>query len=660
MGRTLGTLSKTDREQYLWRVFEEAERFKQPKEQEIIEVFRFLRNLKDDASPYRATLRHPYAFSAAQTIKAQIYPVIFSGDPAVQILDPNPDNRDRNQTTERILSGLIKNPMLSNFKPAFERGLDDAIWFGFSYPWTYFRSRYKRIGPRFEPRMFNQQPIFDNNGDVVLDAVYDDVRVYHAPWLEHVDVWDTFIHPDGIRGFTRRDVTGYELLAQAQGDNPIYDLSTVNGMIRQELFSRKVASDVGSYHAGTPSMQMRDQMSAEAGAEPPRHSELQSSYWEKDVLAKPYTLLHYDDGEYHGTYAVLSTGRQLRELRFFQGVNYDGSSNRMNLRTWTSPQDIYGTSWFVVSKDLLQLHSNFYRAAADAAALQVHPMYVGSQQMRMSGSDPVFGPGAVIWTPHVNRSLDEHFKRLETGGDFFNTFQLVDQIQRGLDMGLGQGDPQRGLHTGGRKTAFETQRVSQGAQNKIEVLNTKINDDFIIPLARKWTAMVAEHYTGKDYARILGVEGAGYMPPSREEIITGLQYIPKGSLTAADSQMRQARWPGIFQIALQALPYMQVPHIHELYKRVMEDMQVEAATRAIPSINDPQMTEYMELVQGAMMTAGAGGGATGQASPPSSPGDISTLLSQIGGGTAPPGPTDGGGGGVTSGIAAGNGGGGRF
>jgi hypothetical protein len=634
---TLQGLSRTEREEYLWEVFREAESFRQGREDGMIRVFRYLRDLADPDTPYRTRMRHPYAFSAAQTIKAMIYPVLFSADPAVQIIDPNPDNYDRNQIAEELLTGHLKNPLRTNFPVAFEKVCDDAIWFGWSAPWTWFRSETRVVGPRFEPRLAGGTQFLDDIGNAVVDEVYEEVPVYHAPWLEPVDVWDTFLHPDGRRGFTRRDVTGYELLAQSSGANPMYDRERVLLMINREIRA-KTAKSVQKFGDGSASFMERDQLSMEAGAEPPRHSELESSRWEKDVLARPFVVLHYDDGNSHGTYAVASTGG-LMELRFFRGVNYDGSPNRLFCRTWQSPQELYGTSFFEVARDLLDFHSNIYRAAGDAAALQVHPVFVASQQFRMSGQQPVFGPGAIIYTPTTVRSPDEHFKRLDTGMDFFQTFQLADNaVKRDLDLVFSQGDPQRGIFEGGRRTAYETSIVSAGAQGRIEVLVKKMFNEFVVPLCRKWLAMMSQHYTGRDYRRMLGSRAEDYSPPTITEIVSSLSYVPKGSITLSDTQTRRAQWPAIFDASLKSLPYMQIPHIRELFRRMLEDMGQEAVTRAIPSEGDPRFTEYQSRIMNAMSMGGGEGAASGAPSPPRSPTDISGLLRSLGGATAPPGP----------------------
>lgn len=642
----LKTLPKEERASYLWDVFRDCEAFKAPKEQEILETFRFLRNLKDEETPYKANLRHPYAFSAAQSIKARIWPVIFSADPVCQLVDPNPDNYERNQIAEKLLTAHVNNPLRTNFAAAWDRLLNDAVWFGWSASYTYFRSRTKIIGPRFRPKTFNGEPVFEDDGRVLIEEIYRRLRTYHAPHLVHNDVWDFFLHPDGVQAFIRRDVTGYELLAQSEGANPIYDPSAVRAAIMQESRSER-SRRTENFSEGSATMMDRDAMAAEVGAEPPRHSEIERARYDKDILSKPFVVMHYDNGESHGSFLVRSGGGGFRQLRWFNGVSYDGEPNWRMLTTYSSPQELYGTSLFSQHVDFLRLHSRFFQAGADAAALQVQPMFVGSQQMRNMGTQPVFGPGGIIWTPHVNRSLDEHFKRLEIGKDFWNSFQLVDQMQRGLDQAFHQGDPQRGLFAGGRKTAYETAEVSAGANAQIEVMYKRIGEQWAVPLFKKWLAMFTEHYTARDYVLMLGSKGADYIPPSTEEIISGMSYIPKGSLVNADSQMRASRWPAIAQTAMQLLPLMQIPHIREIFVRMVEDMGAEAISRLIPSEDDPRLSEYMANVQQAMASQQATGGPGGQPSPPRSPGDISGLLKEIGGGQAPPGPVNtGGNGGV--------------
>lgn len=636
---TLSDRTPEDRAKYLRQVWVECEEYFDQKANDLISVFNYIRGVKDQSTIYKTKLRHPYAFSVAQAIKSMIYPALFAADPVIQIIDPNPDNYPRNQILEELHTGHIKNPLRTNFPQAFEKVIDSLIWFGYSCPWTYFRSEEKRVGPRFEPVSYGGSPAFDAEGRVVLEEVYEMLRVYHAPWLEDNDVWDTFRHPDNRRGFTRRDVTGYSLLAQSKGPNPIYDPEKVARIINRELMSAKSKAAV-NYHDGTGNMRDRDELAVQAGAEPPRHSELSRSNWAKDVLAKPFVLMHYDDGDQVGTY-VVGSDDSFEELRWNDGASYDGQSNAIMCRLRQNPQEIFGTSDFSVAKDMLDFQTDLYRAAADATALQVHPTFLASQQLRMSGQQPVFGPGAIIWTPTVNRTLDEHFKRLEIGKDFLLTFQTGDTIvKRDLDQMFAVDDPQRGGFQGGRRTAYEAANTMQGVQGRTEVAVKKIFTDFVVPLVRKWTAMFTVHYSRRDYVKMLGsTKGLEYVPPTLDEIVSGLQYVPKGSITLADSQTRRAQWPAITDSAVKLLPYMQVPHIWEMFKRMLEDMGQEAVSRLVPSPDDPRFTEYQAKIMAAMQQqASMGGGPGGSPSPPKSPGDISGMLSSIGGGKAPPGP----------------------
>lgn len=658
MPLNLGALSQTDREEYLWRVFREAEDFRLQKEIKILEVFRYVRGIKDDNSPYRNDLRHPYAYSSAEAQIASLAPIPFSGDPVVQLVDPNVENHERNQMTEKMLTALIKNPCKSNFFVAYLRILMDVVWFGFTYPYTYFRARSKRLGPRFEPVIGpDGMPAVRDDGSPLVRETYRDVTVYNAPWLEHNDVWDTFIHPDKRRGFTRRDRTGYEIMAQSKGRNPMYDPDRVQFMIRREAMrSRRMQQQ--SFHSGPESFSNRDAMAAEAGAEPLRHDELERAFWAKDILAKPYVLLHYDDGEFSGTYAVSNDRMGLMELRFNQGVNYDGESNRFSLVASASPQEVYGTSNLEWHMPLLKMHSSFYQAAADGMALTVHPTYLVSQQFQTMGGRMVVGPGSMIPVPSTSKgNLEEHVKPLAMATNMFTGLQFTDVMQRDLDRGFGLGDPQRGIFAGGRKTAYETNVVAEGASNRTNLIQMQIENMFLIPMIRKWTAMMAEHYTGRDYVKMLGPDGAFYIPPSTEEIISGMTYVPTGSISSSDQQLRAARWPGILQLLTNTMQFMELPWMHEAVKRALEDQGVDSVSRLIPALGSPQMTEHMMKVQ--MLNQQGAGQGPGATPVPRSPGDlmgalgISDQMSAAGGATAPPGNANGG-------SPSGNGNSGRF
>lgn len=649
-----------ERERYLWQVFRECEDYKQAKEARILEVFRFVRALPDKDTVYRATLRHPYAFAAAEAQRSAIYPVLFSADPAVNLVDPNPGNFQRNQTAEKLLTGLIHNPLRTNFPLYYDRMLTDLIWFGFQAPYTFFRTREKMIGPRWVPRvLMDGTPATDVDGNPILEEEYEPVRVYHAPYFPYFDVWDIFLHPDGVRGFIRRDVSGYELRGQSLSSNPVYDPRRVARLIRSEYGRSRKTMQIENFTRGTESMRNRDLMAAEVGAEPLRHDEILNSDWAKDVLAKPFVLLNYDDDEHHGVYAVSSDGSGLMELSFFRGVNYDGSSQRMLVTSNQSPQEVYGTSVLDWSLDLLKLHSKFYQAAADITALTMNPMWLVSQQFRNSGQRIIVGPGAQVPVPSsISGNLEEHIKRLDMPVGAYQPMQFVDTIQRGLDMILAQGNFSRGQFEGGRKTAYETNLVAEGSQGRIEILLKKLNDQFIIPMVRKWLAMTAEHYTARDYVEMLGPEGAEYIPPSRQEIVRGLQYVPKGSTQSANQQVRAAQWPGFLKMLMETLPVMQVPHIHQAVKRAAEDMGLEAVSQVIPALTDPRMTEFQSMILQGLQTQQQYGG-PGGGSPPRSPGQIFDVLRGGGGSSAPPGPADGGnpfGGGAGNGAAAQGGG----
>lgn len=638
----LSSLSRDEREKYLWQVFREAEQFRAHKEPAMIETFRYIRGIKDQQSPYKTDLRHPYAFTVAQAIKASIYPAFLAGDPAIQLLDPNPDNHPRNQITEKILTSFIKNPLKTNFPSAFEKTLDATIWFGWSRPYTYFRSRHQVIGPRYVPVEENGQVQLDSQNRPIVRETFRKVRTYHAPWLEEVDNWDSWTHPDGRRVFTRRDVTGYELLGQTSSANPLYGIESVSRLINAEFSSLRTRK-AESAHTGPDSFSDRDVLASEAGAEPPRHSEMEMSIWDKDVLAKPFILMHYDDGEFSGTYAVVGQRGGFKELRFNQGASYDGTHNTLLSKMWQSPQELMGTSWFEVSKDLLRLHSRMYQAAGDSMALQVLPMFAASNQLRMLGNELVFSPGGIIWTPPTNRTTREHFERVETGADFVNTFNIVGgPLKNDLDRAFFQDDVRQGFLGGGRRTAQEVREAAAGGQAITNVFIKKLGDEFVTPLARKWTAMMSEHYTARDFVKMLGPIGADYIPPSVEELIDGLQYTPRASLTIADSQLRRQQWPGIMQVAIQMLPLLQVPHMRELFKRMMEDMEQDDITRIIPSQEDPRFTEYQAMIQQSQAQQAQAPQGQGTPSPPRSPTDISGMLRQIGGESAPAGPVNGG------------------
>jgi hypothetical protein len=625
-------MSVEQRERYLWQVYErEMKPFRATKEQNWLDCMKLVRGVDDKASLYRASLQHPYAFSAVEAIKAAIYPVLFSSDPVVQIIDPNQDNQERNRLSEKLLTGLVNNPQWTNFKTALDRIISDAIVFGFSSTWNYFKSQTVKAGPIFEAvELTDGTFASDEQGEILTQETYVPLRLYHAPWIEHISVFDTYLHPDGIRGFSIRDVSGHELLRQSQGMNPIYDFVKVNRMLVLEMSSSKSQStEGGGFSSGEED---RDALINEVGVETGRHEEMRGSLF-KDAADKTYEVFHYDDGIYSGSYARKS-GNGFFELRFFPGASADGMGNRISMVSNYTPGEVYGTSIVEQNLSLLIAQTRFYRAMLDGAALTVHPMWVVSETMRRRHPELSTGPGA-IWQAPVTPGdrVENHVQRLDMPQAWMNSFQVVDGIQKGLDMSFALDNPQRGQFAGGRKTAFETNQVLQGSSRRIEMIHQRMVDQFAVPLFRKWLAMAKIHYTREDFTKILGPENVNYEPPELDEIVGTLSYMPKGSILASDTETRAARWPAILSMAVEHLPFMQFPHIHEMWKRALEDFGMDGVAHILPPKINPEATEYQQLV--ALSGAGQQGGI---GSPPASPGGFSDQLSAVGGETAPPGP----------------------
>jgi hypothetical protein len=634
----LGQLSREDREKGMPRLFEEMVDYRRDYEQDWVDVYQHVRMTASTSNVYRANFRHPYAFAALSAIHATLWPALLSGDPPFQIEDANEDNDERNRWTEKIIAKQLMNPDRSNFKQAWDRILWDANLFGTAVPWIYFKSQTRRIGPIWEPeRTVDGDVAVDANGRPLLLETYRKQRVYHAPWTQHNDLWDCYRHPSSNRWNVIRRVTGRELLAQSEGANPIYDPQRVNRMLIEETKSvRQKMRSNDSFAEGDSYVRERDELAASVGA-PPRYM---SEYWSQlaleDVLGREYTIYHYADDQYTASYAVTAGGRWM-ELRFFQGSGPDGTCPLVPLICHYSPQEVWGQSSLMLNKDLLELQDRFFQAAADGAALSVHPMWVQSQSFRSLNPELITGPGAVLTAPTSGEPLNNHIDRLDMGAEFMKAFEFLAQIQGSLDDGFAQSDVTRGNYPTGRKTAFLTNQVAQASEGRMKMLHERISGMFGQRMVKKFMALNAMHLTRRDYRVYLGRHAANYTAPSIGEIIENLSCIPRGSLDAANTALRAQRWGEITQQLMNMLPYLKVRPVNEAFKKWCEDLGAESVSKVLPVPDDSVITEYMQ----AGMNQGGPNGAPPE---PGSPTDSEFLRREISGsfgGMAPPGPSDG-------------------
>lgn len=634
----ISSLTREEREEAMPIIWDEMVTFRRPYEQEWIQVHQHIRMAADKKGPYASQLRHPYGFAACSAIHATLWPALLSGNPPFRIISTNPDHQARNEMTERIIAAQLQSPNRTNFRHAWDKMLWDCTIFGSMFPWIYFRSEHRNVGPIWEPRRTVDGDVLLEDGKPVLEETYRRFRVYHAPWVEANDLWSSYAHPNRRATMIERRVTGRHLLGQSQGVNPIYDPKRVDAMLRAEtraLLSKK--RDNMTFTRGDTHIRERDELAQSVGAPSRDYVDYQSELALKDVLGREYVVMHFSDDGCTASYAI-SDGGKWMELRFFHAAGPDGTSNVINLATHYAPQEVYGPSSLTLNKDLLELQDRFFQAASDGAQLTVHPMWIQSMGMKALNPELVTGPGVVLTAPG-GEPLDQSLQRLDMGASWMQAFSMLGNIKASLDDGFAQSDFTRGNFPEGRKTAFLTNQVAQAAEGRMKMLHERVGGNFGQRLVRKFVAMNAMHMTRRDYQVYLGPEAMAYIPPSLQEVVEELDFVPTGSLDAANTALRAARWNEIVTTMVNMLPYLKLRPVNEAFRKWLQDVGADSISRLMPVADDTIATEYLALKQ---LSEGQGGQPPAG---PRSPTDTEFLSGEIAGAfgsTAPPGPMDGG------------------
>jgi len=640
----LGDLSVPEREAHLAIVRQECIDFREPKREFWLEAWRFYRQMQDPEAATRSKFVSSYVWSAVQSQMAMLEPLLFSSIPTWDLTTPRDEDLERNAVLEDLLTQFVHHQ--SSLRQQWTMILLEALVFGSSYPWTYFRSEDRKIGPIFRP-VLDQfgNPLRSADGSPVIDEQTPRVRVYHAPYVEHVDLWDSFIHPDGRRGFSRRTVSGYELLYQSKGPSPVYDPDRVARMLaaaaasaQREDPSRGRGGE--NFHFGDDSQVIDDELALEAGTQASGRADLfASSNYVRDALAQVFPLLHYDDGCHSGTYALNRDGR-LYELRFNDCSGPDGEGYRMAVLPNSSPQEVFGVGFIEANYDLLKVYHRFLQLATDGATLTVNPGWAVSRKYDQEIGEIFTGPGAINVVPAgPGERIEHHIQRMDMPQSWVSAMQFRDAIKDELDQAFAANESTFGRFAGGRKTAQEVSQVLQFSQNRSQLMAERIADHFATPLGKKWLAMASAYMTPEDVQNVVGIRAAGLEIPDPETIIRTMQTVFRGSVIGSNSAAKLAQLQGVAQAFLNSLPYLQLPHVQEFMKEWMRLAGLEGVTKKLPA-PVPGMTAFDVLA----VTRGPG--AAGGASPtggglPRSPTDLSGVFSAQGGATAPPGPEGG-------------------
>lgn len=591
---SLADASREEREEYMEWVYRAAIEERQPHESDWLDLYEEWRNITDKSSPYRNKVRSTYAYTAVMSQLAVLEPIFFTSDPVCEIHSQWEENYPTNAAHEKVLTKQVQSAR-SQFRDVWSRSLVEAAVFGACYPTVSWEHRIKKIGPL--PTMGSAEGSTGQN--------YRDVLVYRGPRINYNSLWDTFIHPDTLRGMTLRDMTGHELLRYSQGPMPYFDPVRVERALKvaksQIAEGAKSNRDEFNFAFGDSHQVERDQLAQLVGTESGlRHvwQDMDPSL-RKSVMWFPFPVMFYDDGEYSGAYLINRDGR-FYELRFFQGASVDGESNRLLIGPWASPGELYPTSLLQIGLGLLQARSRFLQLSIDGAELTVHPTWMVSDTYdRMNGA-LLTGPGAVNVVPIMGGRLEEHVARLDMPQSWTQAVGARQAIiDPELDDLFAQDQHTKGQFPSGRHSAAAANLVGAANSARVELVADRIDAGFARPLLRKMDVMNYAYLTQKDYENYLGPIGARDVKPTNiEDVLARNDYIFKGSIIQSSRQTQLARYPSMVEAYLKALPYLQLPHVQEVYKRWFRDNGWEAITRFFPVADGTIPTMFQQLESG--------------------------------------------------------------
>lgn len=610
----IADLSVADREEHLAVVRRECADFRvqTAREEKWLDSWRLFRGLNDEGTPFKNRFFSTYLWGVVESRLAVIEPMFFSADPAYEFRSPRLEDDKRNI----LLADLVTRQIHGNteFRQALTKILMDAFIFGASYPHVFFRSVLKPVGP-FPRAVIGEDgfPQRGMDGQPEMEMVTEELKVYHAPWLQYVPIWDSFIHPDGRRGFTLREVTGRELLRSSQGPNALYPqervlevlhMAALDGMMQDRTRGDRMAD----FRPGTDDLIQRDLMLAAVGVQTSDRVQDWIGGYVDDAMSQPFPILHYDDGDYSGTYALSRTG-QLMELRFFKGASPDGTPGRLAVMPNINSVEPYGVAISEQAGPVLRAHSRFLQLALDGAELTVHPTWVVSSRFADDVRRVYTGPGAINEAPTLpGEDPKLHLQRMDMPQSWQNAFQIKDLLKAEMDHALGMDDFSRGRLAAGRRSASEVSIANEFAQSRLELLANRITDQFAVPLGRKWLILDSIHLEDQDIRNLLGRKADGLQLPSVQEIVENMEVVFRGSVVDSDRQVMLARYREMSGPYMSMLPLLQLPYVQEFLRRWMQAAGMGDVSKTFPPLNPAMQTALeQQLMMGAQSAASQGG-----------------------------------------------------
>jgi hypothetical protein len=632
---SLNDATQEEREEYMEQVFRTCVEHRQWFEPMWLDLWEEWRGVTDLGSLYRNKLKSVYAFTAVMSMVSQIEPMFFASDPVVEIASKWEEDWPDNAAHEALLTKQVHSR--SSFRQAWDSSLLEAAVFGASFPYNQWVNDTRIVGPFPGGNTEGGPALLGPDGTTLSRSEYREVQLYNGPGVKYTTLWDSFIHPDNRRGFSLVDMTGYEMLRAAGGPRPMFDPQRVNRAIK--VLERDMKSegsknrDDMNFAWGDNGQVDRDQLAQVAGTESGiRHMwDAVDPTIRKDLLAFPFPVYFYDDGEFSGAYLSSKSGRFF-ELRFFRAASVDGTPNRMKLHLLTTPGETYNPSLLEVGIGLIQARSKWLQLTMDGMELTAHPQWIVSDQYDRLNGQLLTGPGAVNVVPSLGGRLSDHMERQDLPQAWVNAVGAREQvIDSELDDLFQQDEHTKGQFPSGRHTAAEANLVGLANSARIELVADRVSMFFANPLLKKWDIMNRAYLSKQDYKDLLGErQAADVKHRDIEEILRRNDYVFKGSvLSSTKSQMIQ-RYPSMASAYLEALPFMQLPHVQEYFKRWFRDAGMEAITRLFPEADGNVRTDFM-----------SGGGKFGLGEMPKSPTDAAGQLAAAGGETAPrPPPND--------------------
>jgi hypothetical protein len=386
---------------------------------------------------------------------------------------------------------------------------------------------------------------------------------------------------------------------------------------------------------GDDTLRDRDELAKEAGTLSGDRLDGYVRGLVKDALAQKFPILHYDDSDFTGTYALNKDGRLL-ELKFSIGSCPDGGSHRMSVRPFMDlgEKTIYGVSIAELALEHLLVHSKFTQLAVDAAELTCHPQWLASEVFETWGGEVLTAPGAVNVVPAMaGEDLERHLKPQILPQGFQHALTYREQVERDLDALWAMDEFSRGRISQGRRPATEFKLASQFAAARLGLIMSRFTDDLAVPMGRKWLCMSSIHMSQQDLVDVLGQKALGKRLPSPEQVLRTMQVIFRGSVTAANQDLMLQRYSQMAPSYQAMRPLLNLPDVNAFIRSWMEAAEMEHISKQLPPVN-PELGTFAEqqLIMGL-----ASGQGQGQGTPekPSSPTDIVGAMRAQGGATAP-------------------------